>query len=326
MSTNQTRALRFRPAGDADAEWATAIYNAINPDQPREVSFTRWEWGVTDGDWYDQSYAAELDGEPVGWLMLEHILWPKNSERVAAIEVWLDRSLWKKPLVDEVYGHVEHDARELGAALLTTRVRKTAPELIEALVARGYVQVGEQRYWQLDLSQHRDRLLEQAAETRARAEHKGFRLSTLAEDSAPDVDDLVFKCFRESRLDMPTTNPRHPISRSLFDQWLHEPRKRRDRFWIARSGSDIAGLSALSYPEAGVGTVETAWTGTARRFRRLGLARALKLQTLAQAIALGVTRVRTDNDSTNTPILHINEELGYVEVPGHVKLHLDLHM
>jgi len=30
-----------------------------------------------------------------------------------------------------------------------------------------------------------------------------------------------------------------------------------------------------------------------------------------QAIALGVDKVRTDNDSTNTPILHLNEVMGY---------------
>jgi len=30
-----------------------------------------------------------------------------------------------------------------------------------------------------------------------------------------------------------------------------------------------------------------------------------------QAIALGVDKVRTDNDSQNAPILHINDTMGY---------------
>jgi hypothetical protein len=46
--------------------------------------------------------------------------------------------------------------------------------------------------------------------------------------------------------------------------------------------------------------------------------------TLVQAIDLGVTRVRTDNDSGNAPILHLNEELGYRQVPVQVKLQLEL--
>ena len=38
-----------------------------------------------------------------------------------------------------------------------------------------------------------------------------------------------------------------------------------------------------------------------------------------QAIALGVDRVRTDNDSANTPILHINETMGYHRRPDLVQ-------
>jgi hypothetical protein len=64
--------------------------------------------------------------------------------------------------------------------------------------------------------------------------------------------------------------------------------------------------------------VGTAWTATARSVRGQGVARALKCETLMQAIALGVDRVRTGNDGANDPILHINASMGYVQVPGRV--------
>ena len=50
------------------------------------------------------------------------------------------------------------------------------------------------------------------------------------------------------------------------------------------------------------------------------LGRAVKLQSLAQAIALGVPYVYTDNDSENAPMVHINERLGYGPRPGLVGL------
>jgi len=55
--------------------------------------------------------------------------------------------------------------------------------------------------------------------------------------------------------------------------------------------------------------------------RGRGIARGVKLQTLAQAAELGVPEVRTDNDSENAPMLHINERSGYHPRPGFVEHH-----
>ena len=94
---------------------------------------------------------------------------------------------------------------------------------------------------------------------------------------------------------------------------------RPDRIWLAREGDEIIGISQLSYPPVR-GVVSTDWTGMARKARGRGIARALKCETLMQAIGLGVDRVRTDNDSTNAPILHINETMGYRRRPDMIQL------
>ena len=74
----------------------------------------------------------------------------------------------------------------------------------------------------------------------------------------------------------------------------------------------------LQYPPVR-GHVVTAWTGTSRAVRGKGVARALKLETIAQAIGLEVESIRTGNDSQNAPILHLNEELGYRPIPGWIQ-------
>ena len=102
-------------------------------------------------------------------------------------------------------------------------------------------------------------------------------------------------------------------------EWFASPGLRPERIWLAREGDDIVGISQLSYPPLR-GVVETDWTGIARVARSRGIARALKCETLLQAIALGVDRVRTDNDSTNVPILHINETMGYRRRPDMIQL------
>ncbi|HEY8860610.1 MAG TPA: hypothetical protein VIN37_00765, partial [Candidatus Limnocylindria bacterium] len=75
----------------------------------------------------------------------------------------------------------------------------------------------------------------------------------------------------------------------------------------------------LSFPPTR-GIVETDWTGTARKVRGRGVARALKIETVMQAIVLGVDRVRTDNDGENAPILHINESMGYRRLKDMIQL------
>ena len=93
--------------------------------------------------------------------------------------------------------------------------------------------------------------------------------------------------------------------------------------WLAREGEEIVGISVLAYPPVR-GLVVTAWTATARSVRGRGVARALKCETLAQAIALGVPRVRTGNDGANAPILHLNASMGYEPVTGRVDYLKDL--
>ena len=50
----------------------------------------------------------------------------------------------------------------------------------------------------------------------------------------------------------------------------------------------------------------------------------MKMETLAQAIELGVDSVRTDNDQRNVAMLHINEELGYAPLPAFADYEKDL--
>src|SRR6202007_1658986 len=88
------------------------------------------------------------------------------------------------------------------------------------------------------------------------------------------------------------------------------PGAHEDLSWIAGAGDAILGVSILSYPPKR-GVVSTDWTGVGRAGRGRGIARAVKYETVMQAIALGVDRIRTDNDFKNTPILHINETMGY---------------
>jgi predicted GNAT superfamily acetyltransferase len=105
--------------------------------------------------------------------------------------------------------------------------------------------------------------------------------------------------------------------------WFEDPGIRKDRFWIARDGDAVVGLSVIGFPPTR-GLPWTWFTGTSGAVRGRGIARALKYETMAQAIELGYKRVRTNNDGANAPILHINREMGYRLVAPLIELHRDL--
>jgi GNAT superfamily N-acetyltransferase len=103
--------------------------------------------------------------------------------------------------------------------------------------------------------------------------------------------------------------------------WMQPPAVLPERIWVAVLAGQPIGYSYLAYHPS---SVWTGFTGVLREHRGKGLARALKLETLVQAIDLGVNAVETDNDSENAPILHLNEELGYKEMPGKLEFHRKL--
>ena len=151
--------------------------------------------------------------------------------------------------------------------------------------------------------------------SRARMRDQGIEIHPIAADRDPEVYRKLHALGEETAQDVPTTVPHLPESFAQFMKWFDRPGIRRDRMWIARRGGEVLGVSVLSYPPVR-DVPGTDWTGTARSIRGRGVGRAVKLETLAQAISLGVTLVRTGNDARNAPILHLNADLGYTRIPG----------
>jgi len=197
-----------------------------------------------------------------------------------------------------------------GARRVAVRANEDDETRIAAILGRGFHEDRRHRRWLLDLDENRERIAQMADASRARMRAEGVRVLTLDRDDDPEKYRKVWRTNEEAVQDVPTTLP--IVDESFEDalRWLRAPDMHEDRFWIAREGGEIVGVSVLAYPPVR-GVVGTAWTATARRVRGRGIARALKCETLMQALALGVDRVQTGNDGANDPILHINASMGY---------------
>ncbi|MGH2471084.1 MAG: GNAT family N-acetyltransferase [Candidatus Limnocylindria bacterium] len=307
--------LVFRPAGPGDAAFAADVDTAVRPFGPRDpVSYEYW-WSQPDENWEFARFIVTRGGRRLGYATAEHPRWDVQPERYGTVNgnvVPADRTT---ATLGALFEGMEERVIADGAKILTAWANEDDPLRIETLLARAYTEDRRSRRWELDLLANREKLLAMTEVSRARMRKEGVRMLTLDADADPNVIAKIWRLSEEAGDDVPRTEPRVPEEMASYTRWVSAPEIHRDRFWIARVGDDVVGVSVLGYPPVR-GVVNTEWTATARSVRGRGIARALKCETVAQAIALGVDRVRTGNDAANDPILHLNETMGYHLIPG----------
>ena len=209
---------------------------------------------------------------------------------------------------------MEIEASAAGAIIVRAVTREDEPFHRTNLARHGYLTDRVSRSWQLNLVLERGRLLEARTASREAMRRHDFNLSALTEIAHRYPWSRLYQLAAETIPEIPTTIPEPVPSREAWMQQMQGPDVHEDRIWTAWNGSRLIGYSYLSYPAAG--DVWTGYTAVTKEHRGRGVARAVKLETVGQAIDLGVALVKTNNDLENSAILHINESLGYEPLPG----------
>ncbi|HKC18836.1 MAG TPA: GNAT family N-acetyltransferase [Candidatus Dormibacteraeota bacterium] len=313
-------AITYRAATLDDAELASDIMTAAYPPLPQDPVITRFRWQNPRQDYSVGRFLADIDGRPAAYLGWYHGPWEKVPGRHCEVEVWLDKSHLDPQRLVELWSWIGEQARRQSSHLLLAYCGEDEPEMLAALSSLGYGRERLEKVWELDLQRHGRTLVEDAAAARTKMSDAGVRLSTVADWNDPDKIRKLFELNERTVQDVPHSLPIMSEALSDFVNRLGAPDRRLDRWWIAVEGDQVVAMSFLKFPPVR-GTVWTGYTCTHPDYRGRGIARAVKLQSLAQACELGVTTVCTDNDSENAPMLHINERLGYARRPGFVEHH-----
>jgi GNAT superfamily N-acetyltransferase len=266
---------------------------------------------------------AEHDGAALAFIAAGHDPW-LGPKRFGWIRPVLHPRVWSDSRFERLIEAGERWLREEQASISVGRVREDFADQLRVFNERGYREVRRSKVWELDLTAGRERLMAGAERSREAMAKQGVRLMTLDQYEDPDRLAKLYSLTVAAEGDIPTTVPmRIPPFDEWHRFWFENPGVREDRFWVARAGDDLVGLSVIGYPPTR-GLPWTFFTGTSPSVRGRGVARALKYETLAQAIELGAQRVRTMNDGENAPILHLNTEMGYKPVNPVIELHFEL--
>jgi RimJ/RimL family protein N-acetyltransferase len=311
----------LRPATLDDAAVVADLESMRNPDEPRDPVLLRYWWQMADELETTMRRIHLRDGVAVAFVGVSHDRWLDGARRFGVVRPILRYEEWSDAGYALLVELGERWLRQEAADTAVARVREDFKRELSVLERLGFREDRRMRTSEIDLVARREHIVKSAEETLRRMHDQGIEIHPISEDRDPDRFRKLYATMTEAKRDVPTTVPEPDIT---FDEWrrywFDNPSIRQDRFWIAREGDDIVGSSVLDCPVVR-GVPNTAFTGTLRRVRGRGIARALKYQSLAQAIEVGYTRVRTSNDADNPPILRINAQMGYRLVAPIIELH-----
>ena len=313
-------AVTYRPATLDDAELASDVMTSAYPSLQQDPVMTRYRWENPRLGYEYTRFLAYADGRAIAFVGTVHAPWAKLPDRHCEVEVWLDKAEHTGEMLESMYRWVEAKAVADGAKLLLSYCGEDEPDVLAAHEALGYERARTEKVWELDLSSRGQTLLKEASEARGRMDSQGIRMLTVGGWDDPLATRKLFDLNGRTVQDVPHTLPIVPEQYEDFQNRLRAPDRRLDRWWVAIDGDRPVAMSFLKFPPVR-GSVWTGYTCTDPEYRGRGIARAVKLQSLGQAVELGIHTVCTDNDSENAPMLHINETLGYVRRPGFVEHH-----
>src|SRR2546427_2318436 len=313
--------LELRPASLEEADLVADLETLRDPAEPRDPMLLRHRWRMTNEMETGMRLIDVRDGAAVAYVSASHELWRAEDKRFGVVRPLLRDDLWSAARYGELVKIGEEWLRAEGAAINVARVREDFEREIAVLVDLGYREDRRMRLSELDLVANRERILGAREACRRRMKEQHVELRPLSEDTDPERFRKLYEMSIESERDIPTTVPWRVVTLEEWMRfWFENPTIREASYWIARGGGAIVGTSVLEYPVVR-GIPSTSYTGTARSVRGRGIGRALKYESIGQAIEAGKTRVRTYNDAGNPPILRINEEMGYRLVAPVIELH-----
>jgi GNAT superfamily N-acetyltransferase len=309
--------IGFRAATHDDVEFAAAVVTAADPDHPQLAEELLEMWVNTEKGFAVRRFVAQEDRLDRGWISLVQ---PCDQPGRPA-----DLNL----LIPAAYNHLlpaaiafgEAEARKMDAPLLVCGIRVDRVDVVDSLRREGWTEERKERFWRLDLEANAGRIHDLQSAAQRRLEGTDFVITTVARLGGEAFLPRLHAVGTASSADIPRSVEHIPPTYEAWLAWMQPPSVLPERIWVAVLQGEPIGYSFLAYQPS---EVSTGYTGVLREHRGKGLARALKLATLVQAIDLGVTAVGTDNDSENAPILHLNEELGYDEIPGKLAFHRQL--
>lgn len=153
----------------------------------------------------------------------------------------------------------------------------------------------------------------------AKLAEAGYEFSVLADITDEETLREIYDLQWTLELDVPIDET---LIKRSYKQWhkdtFDSPSSLSQASLVAKKDGKYAGLTITNKLSDTHAYCE--FTGTRSKFRREGIATALKICAMHESKKLGYTIISTTNDDNNAPMLALNVKLGFVPKPARIQI------
>jgi mycothiol synthase len=307
--------LHFRAFDDRDYQRLAEINAAIDAHTSATAESLRYRDATLEPRVRMVRIVAETHPDTVvaaGQVM--HIWWAYHPRRYL-MRLEVDPAWQHRGVGSALFDRLLAELTRWGADLVRTEAPSLRPAAIAFLQHRGFREW--RRRWEssLDVATAKvDRLVT----AHERVLSTGIAITTYADEQTQRGEQLAHDVYTADTLfgsDEPAQAFDDGSESMSFERFaatqLDSPDVLPSAHFLALDEGRIVGVSRLRRDHRHADVLYQELTGTHPEYRGRGIAQALKLRTIEFARQNGYRQIRTSNDSTNAPMLHINDAIGF---------------
>lgn len=321
MGKKSLNGLVIRDFSVDDYQASAEINNAVDPDWPTTPASLREEDDRREPDCGYHRWVAELRKDVVA---TGYYIQPPerfNPDRYNVV-LQVHPDFQCQGIGGALYDRMVDELRRRNARVLRTCAREDSEVAVSMIERRGFHEYERVIESHLDVGRCD---LSPTLEREAALEEKSIKIMSLPElETDPERDPKLYELDWELNQDTPGAEElKRPDFTSFIEDSIKAPNVLPEGYFVATRDGQYIGLCVVE-SDPGSDSLLHGITGIVRRYRRQGLAMALKRRVIRFARDRGYTTIRTCNDVNNEAILNLNKRLGFVSKPAWVKYEKEL--